>query len=822
MLNTTFAVSNQNHKMKKNASLLLTAFLFLQSFMAFSQILEPVKWRFSSEKIAENEHKLLFTADIDPSWSLYSQDISISPPATRFHFEEGNGFELIGEVIEPEAIEKFDPNFDMVLKLFNDQVVFHQKVRLTGNEPVTIKGFVTFMSCDDMRCMPPIDEAFSFKLTPDAGSEPIAATGQESGILQPVTWDFSLERLDENRFQIDYQANIDEGWELYSINVPENGPLPTEFHLIDAENHLRIDEETVEVTEGKIKFDEIFGMDIRSFSDLAGFRQVISLITEEAFTVNGEIAYMVCNQSGCIALYEDFVISHDENGNLFIGHEAPSETELTAKSEATAAGTQRNNGFLWATFFTGILGGLLALLTPCVFPMIPITVSFFLRNAGNRARAIRDASFYGFTIIFAYVVLGLAISLIFGANALNALATNPWFNIFFFALLVFFAASFFGAFELTMPSSWTNALDSKADQTGGVFGVVLMGLTFVLVSFSCTGPIVGTLLVEAATSGDVLSPAIGMLGFSLALAIPFSLFAVFPTALQNLPKSGGWMNSIKVVLGFIVLAFALKFLGTADAVAQWGILDREVFIVLWIAIFMLLGLYLIGKIKFAHDSDLQYLSVPRLIMAILAFAFVFYLLPGLWGAPLRAVSSFLPSPTTQDFDLSKGVASMGVSAATDGIYVGKSVKEGPHGLMAFTDYEEGLAAARKAGKPIFLDFTGLGCVNCRKMEANVWSDPAVMQMLANDFVKISLFVDDRTPLPEHEQFVSSALGRERTVRTVGQKWSVFQAKHYGANTQPYYVILDHDEEMLVPAYSYDTSIPKYLEFLNTGKNNFGE
>lgn len=821
MVNATFASSNPYHnKMKKTASYLLTLLLIMQLSTSHSQILEPVKWRFSSEKIAENEHKLLFTADIDPGWSLYSQDISIAPPATRFTFEEGKGFELVGEVIEPEAIEKFDPNFDMVLKLFTDQVEFHQKVRLTGDEPVTVKGFVTFMSCDDARCLPPIDEAFSFRLTPDTGSEPMVGPGQQTGILQPVAWDFSVEKLDANRFQIIYQANIDDEWELYSIDVPENGPLPTAFLFVDAEDYL-IDEKTIEATEGKIKFDEIFEMNIKSFSQFAEFRQTFELITDEAFTVNGEIAYMVCNQSGCIALYEDFVLSHDGNGGVFIGHEALAETQLTAKSEA---GTETEDGtsrFLWATFFTGILGGLLALLTPCVFPMIPITVSFFLRSAGNRARAIRDASFYGFTIIFAYVVLGLAISLIFGANALNALATNPWFNIFFFALLIFFAASFFGAFELTMPSSWTNALDSKADETGGIFGVVLMGLTFVLVSFSCTGPIVGTLLVEAATSGDVLSPAIGMLGFSLALAIPFSLFAVFPTALQSLPKSGGWMNSIKVVLGFIVLAFALKFLGTADAVAQWGILDREVFIVLWIAIFMLLGLYLIGKIKFAHDSELQYLSVPRLMMAILAFAFVFYLLPGLWGAPLRAVSSFLPSPTTQDFDLSRGVAAAGTTAsAAAGIYVGESVKEGPHGLMAFTDYDEGMAAARKAGKPVFLDFTGLGCVNCRKMEANVWSDPAVLQMLANDFVKISLFVDDRTALPEHEQFVSSALGRERSVRTVGQKWSVFQAKHYGANTQPYYVILDHDENMLAPAYTYDTSIPKYLEFLNTGKNNF--
>jgi thiol:disulfide interchange protein len=682
--------------MKKTFPVLLLLTLLFQTTAIVSQILEPVKWRFASEKTAENEYNLVFTADIDPSWYLYSQDIALSPPATVFTFEPGSGYQLIGEVIEADAIEKYDPNFEMVLKFFEHQAIFKQKVKVTDTNPVTIKGGVEFMSCDDTRCLPPDFLEFSFTLpgrtlTASAPQEPAAGP-----IAEP-------------------------GEEI--IDSPAGEDDPTEAYV---------------------------------------------------------------------------------------------EEQLAFESEQTKAG-----GSFWGTFITGILGGLLALLTPCVFPMIPITVSFFLRNAGNRARAVRDALFYGFTIVFAYVVLGLAISVIFGADALNALATSPWFNLFFFALLLFFAASFFGAFELTMPSSWTNALDSKADKTGGLISVFFMGMTFVLVSFSCTGPIVGTLLVEAATSGDALSPAIGMLGFSLALAIPFSLFAIFPTALQSLPKSGGWMNAVKVVLGFIVLAFALKFLGTADAVAQWGILDREVFIALWIAIFMLLGFYLIGKIRFAHDSDLKFLSVPRLTLAVVVFAFVFYLIPGLWGAPLRAISSFLPSSTTQDFNLSLSVTTSGTtSTTTSDIYIGESVKQGPHGLLAFTDYNEGLAAAKKAGKPIFLDFTGLGCVNCRKMEANVWSDQAVMQMLANDFIKISLFVDDRTSLPTEQQFVSSAMGRERTIRTVGQKWSTFQAERFGVNTQPYYLILDHDENLLAPPYGYDANVARYLGFLETGKNNF--
>lgn len=661
-------------------------------------------------------------------------------------------------------------------------------------------------------------------------------------ILEPVTWSFSQEKVSENTYQVKFTAHIDEGWSIYGIDVPSGGPIPTGFEFNEPDGYRFADE--LQAPPADTKFDPNFDMDLSMYSDReVVFYRTVEVLSSSPVTVTGELMFMSCDATSCLPPdYIEFSFDlpgRDKGADQPVETETrETETEKSADVEAeqeddTAADSNEDEEQLtyspeeeaesarsfWGMFVTGILGGLLALLTPCVFPMIPLTVSFFLRNSENRARAIRDALFYGFTIVFSYVVLGLAISMIFGADTLNALATSPGFNIFFFALLIFFAASFFGAFELTMPASWSTALDSKADQTGGVLGVILMGFTFVLVSFSCTGPIVGTLLVDAATGGDVFGPAVGMLGFSLALAIPFSLFAVFPTALKSLPKSGGWMNAVKVVLGFVVLAFSLKFLTTADSVAQWGILDREVFIVLWIAIFLLMGLYLIGKIKFAHDSDLKYMSVPRLVLAIITFAFVFYLLPGLWGAPLKAVSSFLPSAVTQDFDLSKGVA-VSTSTAGSDIYVGESVKEGPHGLMAFTDYEEGMVAARKAGKPVFLDFTGLGCANCRKMEAGVWSDPRVQQRLANDFVKISLFVDDRTPLPEEEQFVSSALGRERTIRTVGQKWSVFQAERYNMNTQPYYVILNHEEELLAPPRGYDLNIDTYIEFLEEGKSNF--
>jgi len=677
--------------LKPAKALILVAFLLISN-VVIGQILQPVSWSFSHENIAENRYELRLTANIEAGWYIYGTQIPPGGPIpTSVEIADGAGFRKIGELRYPRAIEKFDPNFNMTLQMFPGVVVFRQVVEVTSDSPVTIRGEVAFMACDDTRCLPPDFVEFSFSLPGRVG-------GAAAEALPPT---------------------IAQG----------------------AEDTL------------------------------------------------------IANQTA----------------------EVLSEPD----SQQADGQEEEQRGWFWATFVLGFLGGLLALLTPCVFPMIPLTVSYFIRNAGKKSAAMRDAIFYGITIVFAYVVLGLAISVIFGANALNAIATSPVFNLFFFAILVFFAASFLGAFELTLPSSWSTALDGKADKTGGLVGVFLMGLTFVIVSFSCTGPIVGTLLVDAATSGDVFAPAVGMFGFSLALAIPFALFAMFPTAIKSLPKSGGWMNTVKVVLGFIVLAFSLKFLSTANAVGQWGILGRELYLAIWIVLSFLLGLYLIGKIKFAHDSELKYLSVGRLLLAVAAFSFAAYLVPGMWGAPLKAISSLLPSQTTQQFDLSRPISgSQPIAATASTVYVGESVMTGPHGLLSFTDYYEGLEAARRVGKPIFLDFTGLGCANCRKMEANVWSDPRVLQMLANDFVKISLFVDDRTPLPAEEQFVSTIFGRERTIRTVGQKWSVFQAERYGVNTQPYYILLDHQENSLAPAHAFDLNIDRFIAFLETGKQNF--
>jgi thiol:disulfide interchange protein len=627
----------------------------------------------------------------------------------------------------------------------------------------------------------------------------------EAQVLEPVKWTFSINRIDDKTVEVVANATIENKWHLYSTEIPDGGPIATSLNFEESELYTPIGE-LKQTPEPKLSFDEAFQMELGYFSNNARLSRIIELNTSEDLTIEGYVEFMACDDHRCLP-----------PDQIEFSLKVPRQATASVVSTSAETAESEESGY-WGIFWLSFLGGLAALLTPCVFPMIPLTVSFFLRNADNRAKALRDGFMYGATIIFAYVVLGLAISFIFGADALNALATSPIFNVIFFALLVFFAASFFGAFELTMPAKWSNSLDSKADKAGGIVGVVLMGLTFVLVSFSCTGPIVGSLLVEAALGGGGYAPAIGMLGFSIALAIPFSLFAIFPTAMKSLPKSGGWMNSVKVVLGFVVLAFSLKFLSVADAVGQWGILDREVFLGLWIAIFLMMGLYLIGKIKFSHDSDLRYLGVPRLILSITTFAFVFYLIPGLWGAPLKAVSSILPSIVSQDFNLASYAPHPTSSAESITYSASLNTKEGPFGLTKFLEYEEGLKVARETGKPVFLDFTGLGCANCRKMENLVWSDNTVRNMLANDFILVSLYVDKRDNLTEEDQYVSETTGRR--IRTIGNKWSDFQISRYQTNTQPFYVLLNHNEQPLTETRSYNPDVAAFIQWMNTGLEKF--
>lgn len=506
------------------------------------------------------------------------------------------------------------------------------------------------------------------------------------------------------------------------------------------------------------------------------------------------------------------------------GEEVISENQNTNEDALLeAADDGEENASLWTIFIAGILGGFAAFVMPCIFPMVPLTVSFFTKQSGSKAKAVTQALLYGLFIIVIYVALGMLITIAFGSDALNQLSTNGVFNFLFFLMLVFFAASFLGAFELTLPSSFVNKIDAKSDK-GGFVGLFFMAFSLALVSFSCTGPIIGTLLVEAATKGERLGPAIGMLGFALALALPFVLFAMFPSMLQSMPKSGGWLNSVKVVLGFLELALALKFLSIVDLAYHWNWLDREVFLAIWIAIFTLMGLYLIGVIKFANDSEVKFLSVPRTILSIITFSFVIYMVPGMWGAPLKSISAFLPPSATQDFDLSS-IQVTGVPMSGDGsIEAGSSStrkyyeifheRGTPKGFDPYYDFEEGLAAAKAANKPVLLDFTGWGCVNCRKMEANVWTDPNVAELLRNEFVMIELFVDDRTKLDESEVYVSEFSGK--TINTLGKKWSDLQADRFESNSQPLYAILDGDGNLLIPPSGADYDPVSYANYLKKG------
>ncbi|MGJ1331841.1 protein-disulfide reductase DsbD family protein [Sphingobacterium multivorum] len=496
------------------------------------------------------------------------------------------------------------------------------------------------------------------------------------------------------------------------------------------------------------------------------------------------------------------------------------DSSKIAPAKANApSGQESSKKSLWSIFIAGLVGGFAALLMPCIFPMLPLTVSYFTKQAGSRASGISKALLYGLFIIVIYVALGMIITISFGSDALNALSTNGVFNFLFFLLLVVFAASFFGAFEITLPSSFVNKMDAKSDK-GGLVGLFFMAFSLSLVSFSCTGPIIGTLLVEAASKGERLGPAIGMLGFSIALAIPFGLFAMFPSMLKSLPKSGGWLNSVKVVLGFLELALALKFLSNVDLAYHWNWLDREVFLSLWIAIFSMMGLYLIGKIKFSHDSELKFLSVPRTILAIIVFSFVIYMVPGLWGAPLKSISAFLPPSATQDFDLSAGIAA--APAHSDGKvkkYAEIFHERGtPKGFDPYYDYDQALETAKELNKPVLIDFTGWNCVNCREMEANVWTDPAVAKLLKEEFIMAELFVDDKTELPANEQFVSKYSGKK--IKTIGNKNSDFQASTFNSNSQPLYVIVDATGKVLVPQSGANRNIEQYKAFLQSGIDAF--
>lgn len=630
----------------------------------------------------------------------------------------------------------------------------------------------------------------------------------QAQIKEPVKFKNELKITSETEAEIVFTGSIEKGWHVYSTELGDDGPISATFNL-DTSNHVEIVGKLQPVGKEISIYDKMFEMNVRYFEDTVQFIQKIRFTGSDYF-IEGFLEFGACNDESCLPPTQipfqygtkaeaNIAVIKEEEATPVNVVEKQSENDLwkpviNELQELGEEHSQEDKSWLYV-FVTGFLGGLLALFTPCVWPIIPMTVSFFLKRNKDKKKGIRDAWTYGASIVVIYVTLGLAITLIFGASALNALSTNAIFNILFFLMLVVFAASFFGAFELTLPSKWSNAVDSKAEATSGLLSIFLMAFTLSLVSFSCTGPIIGFLLVQVSTTGSVIAPAIGMLGFAIALALPFTLFALFPSWLKSMPKSGGWMNVIKVTLGFLELAFALKFLSVADLAYGWRILDRETFLALWIVLFALLGFYLLGKIKFPHDDDDAKVSVPRFFMALASLAFAVYMLPGLWGAPLKAVSAFAPPMQTQDFNLYNNEVH-----------------------AKFDDYDLGMEYARQHGKPVMLDFTGYGCVNCRKMELAVWTDPKVSDIINNDYVLITLYVDNKTPLSSPVKITEN--GTERTLRTVGDKWSYLQRVKFGANAQPFYVLINNEGEPLNKSYSYDESIPKYIEFLQTGLENY--
>jgi thiol:disulfide interchange protein DsbD len=646
----------------------------------------------------------------------------------------------------------------------------------------------------------------------------------QAQIENPVKWSYNAQKTSKNEANVQIKASIQKGWHLYSQFIEDGGPIPTSFTFSPAKDY-QLEGKVSESPKAVTAFDPNFGMKIAWHETQVIFTQKIKT-TSDKFTLKGVLEYMVCNNNKCLPPTEqEFSIPVDVTEVATVVAIPPVDTSTASgvntapkvEVSKTIASPEKGSS-LWAIFIAGFLGGLAAFFMPCIYPMIPLTVSFFTKKSGSRARGIQSAALYGFFIVAIYVSLGLVITLLFGTSALNEAASSATFNLLFFGLLLVFALSFLGAFEITLPAALVNKMDAESNRSG-LIGLFFMSFTLALVSFSCTGPIIGTLLVDAVSKGAYLGPAMGMFGFSLALAIPFTLFAIFPSWLKEMPKSGGWLNTVKVSLGFLELALAFKFLSNVDLAYHWGILNRDIFLIIWIVIFAFWGLYLLGKIKLAHDSDLSFISLTRLLFAMLIWGFTLYMVPGLWGAPLKAINAWLPPASTQEFDLySKQFTSTVPAELATKKYA--NLFHAPYGLNAYYDYEEGLAAAKQQNKPILLDFTGWSCTNCRKMEASVWADAEVLKQLKNDYILISLYVDDKTALAENEKYTSTFSGR--TIKTIGQKWSDFQASTFGTNSQPYYVLIDTEGKQLVAPQAFNLDINNYIRFLDSGKSAFNK
>ena len=810
-------------KIKFYLTCLLTAAIFLPS-IAFSQPLQPAKWQFSKEKISADEYLLHFDVKLDKNWNIYSQFIADDGPVpTSFQFEKNKKVELIGKVEESgESVkEGMDAIFEIYLKKYAVSARFTQKVK-TLKGAKELKGYLEFMVCDDEKCLPPsiVDFTFSFEdgtgslipfqndgddirtvkqkntspsfdflsrlqsIFPQASAQGMFNPENNSGIFEPVKWLFRKEAVSENQYQLIFEAAVDPGWYIYSQHIggtdDDIRPVPTSFVFEEYEG-VTLDGEVEEMGDKVIEmqdplFDDIL---VKKFSGKAVFTQLITTGNPNA-PIKGYLEYMTCDDEKCLPpQFVDFAF-----GDVKV-QEAPVYMEKSTRDKT-----------LLGIFIAGFIGGLLALMTPCVFPMMPLTVSFFTKSSKTKAKGVMNAAIYGVSIIVIYVLLGFIVTKVLGADALNQMASNAFFNLTFFVVFVLFAISFFGYFEITLPAALVNKMD-KASDKGGLIGIFFMAFTLALVSFSCTGPIIGTLLVEAAMRGNNLGPLVGMTGFAVALAFPFGLFAAFPGWLNSLPKSGGWLNSVKVILGFLELALALKFLSNVDLAYHWGFLKLEIFLGIWILIFFSMALYILGVIKFPHDGIVKRFSPVRVGFAIPVILFVVYLIPGLTGAPLKLLSGFPPP----------------------GFYsLRKTEGKCPHGINCFKDLKEGMAYARLVKKPVLVDFTGWSCVNCRKMEEHVWIEPDVLKYLKDDYVLISLYVDDKTPLPQSEQKVVACTNKK--LKTIGNKWSAYQTCTFKTNSQPYYVLLTPGEEMLNEPVGYTPDKKQYIRFLQDGLDKF--
>jgi thiol:disulfide interchange protein DsbD len=835
--------------MRRISTVLLLAF----SVTLFGQIQDPVDWTFTWNELDNGTYELISTATIEEGWKIYSQYLESDdgPIRTSFFYDDETGFETIGKNEETGDIEKgYDDIFGMDVVSIKKKATFTQRIRLQEGYTGPITGYLEFMACNDEMCLPPTEEMFSFDVPgPDVSDgEPASAPEEEStaliedvavtaeadpaqGILQPVTWTSSFADLGANQYRLSFTAEIESGWTLYSKDVdPSAGPQPTTLLLNEASHFTwdgEVEEEGKKIKEG---YDNVFAANLKKITEGPAIYRVTLEVDDPTEPVTGELSFMTCDDSKCLPpAYLDIVFRADE-GVLLLGDEATTflaarEGDDTSAGEMTYAmvkpdlenpvGTCSTDqetvaqASIWRIFGLGFLGGLLALLTPCVFPMIPLTVSFFTKSSGNRQKGIRDAILYGGFILLVYLVLSIPFHLMDSINPdiLNDISTNIWLNLFFFAVFLFFAFSFFGYYELTLPEKWTNRA-SQAEGVGGVLGIFFMALTLALVSFSCTGPILGSLLAGALTSnGGAWQLTAGMGGFGLALALPFALFALFPGMMKTLPKSGGWLNTVKVVLGFLELALALKFLSNADLVKHWGILKIEPFLGLWMLIFLGLGLYAFGLIKFPHDSPKTKLGAGRVTLGVLSLAFVVYL-----------GSGFLYSEQSGSYRPLKLLSGLAPPVCYSMVYD----CDCPQNLECFKDLDEGLAFAKKQNKPVMIDFTGHACVNCRKMEEHVWPERDVYNQLRDDYVLISLYVDDKRELPEAEQIVvEKATGGTRKLRRVGDKWAHFQTEYFQTNTQPYYVLLSPEgEKLLNQPVGYTPDVSEFAEFLQCGKDAF--